>query len=71
MRVPEGPHHGKLPTHSDGSYLWLIFKAVTATATERVREDIIKILRLPPPPQLQMFLLSTSRKPAIPLPGRS
>ncbi|KAA8908132.1 P-loop containing nucleoside triphosphate hydrolase protein [Sphaerosporella brunnea] len=35
--------------------------AVTATATHRVREDIIRILRLPPPPQLQMFLLSTSR----------
>jgi len=35
--------------------------AVTATATERVREDIIKILRLPPPPQLKTFLLSTSR----------
>ncbi|KAF8252820.1 ATP-dependent DNA helicase [Wilcoxina mikolae CBS 423.85] len=35
--------------------------AVTATATARVRKDIVKILRLPPPPKLQMFLLSTSR----------
>ncbi|KAF8474900.1 P-loop containing nucleoside triphosphate hydrolase protein [Kalaharituber pfeilii] len=35
--------------------------AVTATATGHVREDIISILRLPPPPTLKMFLLSTAR----------
>lgn len=35
--------------------------AVTATATDRVREDIVSILRLPPPPTLKMFLLSTAR----------
>ncbi|KAI5841304.1 P-loop containing nucleoside triphosphate hydrolase protein [Tricharina praecox] len=35
--------------------------AVTATATARVREDIIKILRLPPPPQLKIYLTPTSR----------
>lgn len=35
--------------------------AVTATATDRVREDIVTILRLPPPPVLKMFLLSTAR----------
>lgn len=35
--------------------------AVTATATDRVREDIISILRLPQPPILRMFLLSTAR----------
>ncbi|RPB28475.1 ATP-dependent DNA helicase [Terfezia boudieri ATCC MYA-4762] len=35
--------------------------AVTATATDRVREDIVTILRLPPPPTLKMYLLSTAR----------
>ncbi|KAI5819414.1 P-loop containing nucleoside triphosphate hydrolase protein [Pyronema omphalodes] len=35
--------------------------AVTATANKRVRDDIVKILRLPPAPKLQMFLSSTSR----------
>lgn len=34
--------------------------AVTATATAQVRDDIIRVLRLPPD-RLKMFLLSTSR----------
>lgn len=35
--------------------------AVTATATDKVRNDIVNVLRLPDPPQLQEFLLSTGR----------
>ena len=35
--------------------------AVTATATDRVRQDILNVLGLPQPPRLKMFLLSTAR----------
>ena len=36
--------------------------AVTATATARVRKDILDIMHMKPEPELKLFLLATSRK---------